>query len=147
MPPTRKWSFWNLPSNFACNTGLFFDFDSVYLSLLCFLTLVKRLHYMRNLTENFKKFTFWGMIFLKFPWNCAYNTVIFFDFFALYYSLNLLLLFFDSLENASIVGANWPKISKTSLYGWKFWIFLSNGVYNTGLFFDFFCPVLVLLLF
>ena len=33
---------------------------------VCFLTLGKRLHYRRNLTDNFKNYTFWRLFFLKF---------------------------------------------------------------------------------
>ena len=52
--------FFNFPSNCACKAGLFFEFFALnnrvlYLSLLCFLTLGKRVHYRRNLTYNFKK--------------------------------------------------------------------------------------------
>ena len=57
-PP--EYFFFNFPSNCACKAGLFFEFFALnnrvlYLSLLCFLTLGKRVHYRRNLTYNFKK--------------------------------------------------------------------------------------------
>ena len=141
--PPQKWNFLNFLSNCGCNTGLFLTvlpFITVYICCcLCFLTLVKRLHYRFNLTENFKNYTFWGWIFWNFPSNCAYNKAFFFDFF---YNL-LQYIFFLTLGKCIHYSCNLTENFRNSTF-WEsnFLNFSSNFTYNSGLHFNFFCYVL-----
>ena len=82
--------FWNSRSNCAYSGGVFQGFKNKKYQI--YTIIEDRIYYRRNFTENFKKV-------------------------ALYYRVYLLFCIFKPLENASIIGAILPIISKFSLSG------------------------------